>query len=287
MTTSTIRCCNCVNPTSSKTKKLCTDCQRRLTDLLEWFDRTGPDLEANINKAYRHTANNQGGGGAGRATAPLPVNTVMFDFLETELKPELYGYATCLQVNTIHLHTVRQLAHAIRANNHLMENGATPEYLRILTKLRIKAEQLLDPEQDKPIILGPCPGYTRDNQPCNTSLRVADGQTSVKCPTCGSEWTVNALRERQRQLLLDTDITSTITGIHQKLADCGILTGKTTIRKWADRGQLPIQGEQDGHKTYRLSDAYLLATRSKRSIDSIWHLIAERNHSEEQEKTKQ
>lgn len=270
-------CVNCYRQTNGG--NLCDKCVARLHDLLAWFIRHGDDLETyKVNKAYAHETTGAGGTPS-HAVPPEPLRAGIYMFVTDELKPTLDEYVECLDGKPARLTTVKKAAEWLQANPRLERNGATPQYMRFLIPLQRKAQKYLDPAQDKSVFMGNCPAILGTRTRCDTPLYAAKEDTSVHCEKCGSTWPIGQMMSAGREALLNSKQAFTATELHQILASAGILTRKPTIRKWAQRGKLPVAGEKNGHKTYLLADAYLLATGDTRRTNSVWDLIAD-NHKQ-------
>lgn len=104
---------------------------------------------------------------------------------------------------------------------------------RHLTDALQRVRERITP-QDEHIIYGHCLNTT-----CKKTLSgPVDAQTAV-CPTCGSVWTIKAVREARREILVGKIITGTPTQIALWVkVQTGVNVKSQDVRNWLRRGRL-------------------------------------------------
>lgn len=154
-------CATCWKTTNDK-HILCVSCETQLQFDLQWFENHLQDLEWRTNRMDK-TGNGGGGGHNGLATSPAPLRETAFELIEgngmddiPSLRDIANEYARCLNVTAPRDRKLETLIRSIRLTDKWKTSKATPTYMRIIHRIRRKAQELLDFTLEDQIIIGEC-----------------------------------------------------------------------------------------------------------------------------------
>lgn len=255
---------------------LCDRHANQVRDDLSWVMGNVRDLtEYRLNRAYGHK---QGGGAHGNSgSAPAPLREQLAVLLyETDdhdtpgLEPTLLGWAGSLGLNVTARDGMDYISRRIASCYRLWANTATPVYAEDLHNV-VRSLIRFTRDEDDVIVYGQCPAPN-----CLARLSAPEGATMVKCPHCGSQWTVSLLKAERHQRIIASGWVATQKDLLTALDGLGVHVNPATMRSWVHRNQLEQAGENEySQPVYRLHDAYKLACRELKEDQptDVWNLI--------------
>ena len=112
--------------------------------------------------------------------------------------------------------------------------------------------------------LGPCPGW-RDDQPCQTELRVPDGSEEVHCRRCKNTHTVQLLLLARKAEAEQKHMTKRELTRYNRELPPEFQIPPRTLQHWLDSGRLAACLELAGDPLYSWMDVRLLMLNTKRN----------------------
>lgn len=260
---------------------MCWIHERNINDDFKWLADNLLDMtEYRINRAYGKQLD---GGHGSTGAAPSPLREMIFTALYEHdelgrpgIEPLLFEWARSLALNVHASDGLPYIAHRVHDSPRLLESAGTPVYAELLHHDVRTLRRLMESDDHDMIVYGQCPAPTCDGQ-----LAGLHGAIEVRCPKCGSVWSVRFLQSERENRIFHSDTVGTQSSLLKLLAQCGIAVKPATMRSWVSRGKLHQCGETDTSKpVYRLAEAYNLATGSMRHPDmtdpdagDLWKLI--------------
>ena len=110
--------------------------------------------------------------------------------------------------------------------------------------------------------LGECPGW-RDDQPCQTELRVPEGSEEVHCRRCSTRHTVQLLLLARKAEAETKHMTKRELTRYNRELPAEFQVPPRTLRHWLDTGRLTASIERAGDPLYSWVDVRLLMLRTK------------------------
>ena len=112
--------------------------------------------------------------------------------------------------------------------------------------------------------LGPCPGW-RDDQPCQTELRVPEGSEEVHCRRCKNTHTVQLLLLARKAEAEQKHMTKRELTRYNRELPPEFQIPPRTLQHWLDSGRLAACLEVAGDPLYSWMDVRLLMLNTKRN----------------------
>lgn len=112
--------------------------------------------------------------------------------------------------------------------------------------------------------LGPCPGW-RDDQPCQTELRVPEGSEEVHCRRCKNTHTVQLLLLARKAEAEQKHMTKRELTRYNRELPPEFQIPPRTLQHWLDSGRLAACLELAGDPLYSWMDVRLLMLNTKRN----------------------
>lgn len=278
--TITCKITHCAHQTTDD-KNICDYCWTRFTGNVKWLHQHVNDLEYRLNPANGKTGEHSGNG-----NTPIPMRAAIYVLLYEDVEggndcllTTLHTYLRCLD-NAPYREddSFNKLFTTMEAHKtEWRSNGATPAYAPQFNYLASKARRILEDSHEERMDIGICP-----NSDCNHDLNCPVSAKDVKCPYCGSTWSINYLRRLQHDRLVNDENTGTQTELLALLRYQGIAIKQGTLRKWCSEGDIKPVGHKGKRKTYLLGDVYKRAVKAgKRHVTSVWDLPGVRGESTE------
>jgi hypothetical protein len=115
--------------------------------------------------------------------------------------------------------------------------------------------------------LGECPGW-RDDQPCQTELRVPEGSEEVHCRKCSTRHTVQLLLLARKAEAETKHMTKRELTRYNRELPAEFQIPPRTLRHWLDTGRLTASIERAGDPLYSWVDVRLLMLTTKHARKS-------------------
>jgi hypothetical protein len=115
--------------------------------------------------------------------------------------------------------------------------------------------------------LGECPGW-RDDQPCQTELRVPEGSEEVHCRRCSTRHTVQLLLLARKAEAETKHMTKRELTRYNRELPAEFQVPPRTLRHWLDTGRLTASIERAGDPLYSWVDVRLLMLTTKHARKS-------------------
>ena len=196
-----------------------------------------------------------GGRQSGRtpaANAPTPIRLDVLDLLDLldatayELWRRLIGHDSRRAEGSRHAEDLKATLWKCAGHPRLATLPDAGLYLRTIGDLACRADVLLDPPAPRREI-GPC-------GTCATMLAAGAADQWVRCPACGAEQRVQAVKLRRlERLCFDDSKRGSAAEVARAFTDAGFKVSRKTIGTWRTRGK--IAGHPDG---YAYCDVYRL-----------------------------
>lgn len=250
-------------------ESLCTDCWSRLEANLRSITWLTPELRTTIS---RQSNTGLPTGIVSRAAeTPMPIN-IEAVIRQDRLHDLLAAWQRCLWED-YGVGPVERLTSApalakwlITHQSWCRQHPAAHDLFDEITTAVRSCAQIIDRRPDR-IYLAPCGAELNDSGSvlCEADLYGVEGQTIVRCRTCGSRWD---LRER-RDWMLDQvqERTANSVQLSDLLASLGVEVASSTIRTWCGAGKLEARGrDHRGRPVYRVGDVMELLAQRRRPI---------------------
>ncbi|WP_190824666.1 hypothetical protein [Saccharopolyspora pogona] len=248
---------------------LCTDCWNRLETALRSVAWLAPELRTTVTRQAKTGLSI--GIVTRAAETPVPVNleaSQRGDHLRDVLAAwmrclwEDYGIGPIERCDT----TARIAGWLLRHDSWCRRHPAAFDLYSEITEAVARCVQIVDRRPDR-IYLAPCGAELSDGGGivCAADLYGVEGQSIVRCRSCGTRWD---LYERRDWMLAQVeDRMANSVQLSDLLASLGVEVASSTIRTWYSTGKLDVADhDHRGRPLYRVGDVMAILATKRRLI---------------------